>query len=82
MGDNSRILETYEQLKDWLFYEMKMPPNINEQAFRMWDQALKSPTLTNIRMFWVFAGMNRHFPEVLWDTIKTELDNSGPDNII
>ena len=76
------MIETYSQLKDWLFYEMKMPPIISPQAFQMWDQALKSPTLTNIRMFWVFGGMDRYFPSVLWDTIKIELDNSGPDNII
>ena len=76
------MIESYTALKDWLFYEMKMPPGINEQAFRMWDQALKSPTLTNIRTFWVFGGCTRYFPEVLWDTIKIELDNSGPDNII
>lgn len=66
------MIETYSDLKTW-FYELKLPGHTNTQALAMWDRALKSPTLINIRCFWVFGGMNRSFPDVRWEAIKNEL---------
>ena len=81
MGENPSILETFDELKTWL-YECKLPSHTNEQALAMWDRALKSPTLINIRCFWVFGGMNRSFPDVRWGAIKEEVDKRVPHDIM
>jgi hypothetical protein len=65
------MIETYEDLKDW-FYNLKLPDHTNTQALEMWDRALKSPTVINLRMFWVFGGMTRSFPNVAWEAIRHE----------
>lgn len=71
MAENTRVLETYEELKTW-FYELKLPDHTNTQALEMWDRALNSPTVINLRMFWVFNGCERSHPIVSWEAIRHE----------
>lgn len=70
------MIETYDELRDW-FYNLKLPDHTNTMALEMWDRALKSPTVINLRMFWVFNGCERSHPNVAWEAIRHEENVAG-----
>jgi hypothetical protein len=49
------MIETYSQLKDWLFYEMKMPPNIN--ARKLSECGIKLSSRQRLRILGCFGSL-------------------------
>jgi hypothetical protein len=70
------MIETNKDLRDWFLFNAEINETMlgNEICARIYNETLIDPSFLNIRMFFVFSGMERfHNLKIKWETISNEL---------
>ena len=70
------MIETCEDLKNWFLLSATINETMlgNEICARIYNETLVDPSFLNIRMFYVFSGMERfHNVKIKWETIANDL---------
>ena len=70
------MIETYEDLRNWFLLNATINETMlgNEICARIYNETLVDPSFLNIRMFYVFSGMERfHNVKIKWETIMQEI---------
>ena len=70
------MIETYQDLRDWFILTATINATMlgNETCKQIYNAALMDPSFINIRMFYVFSGLDRfHNVKIKWETIANEL---------
>jgi hypothetical protein len=70
------MIETYQDLRDWFLFNATINETMlhNEICARIYNETLVDPSFLNIRMFYVFSGMERfHNVKIKWEAIANDL---------
>lgn len=80
MGDISKVIDTWENLHDWLLVSARVKTTY---ALEFYDMAILKPTLGKIYTFWCMDGLGQNQDvDILWWAIWGELKRTGMDDMI